>query len=220
MSLFPDLIDLFQVFDAEGVEYLLVGGHAVALHGRPRFTKDADLWVRDTPDNFERLARALDAFGAPPGLAAKLASAAPEDVVWMGFPPTGIDLVKWVPGGDFDEAWADHETRSVEGAKVRLVSRARLGLTNLPTAPSHGRRDLQLDRREPGDDFLGSTTDIRVAFRDGLPAPAWKRQAPISHQRQAFSFPPQPRAGTIGRARSRVGGVPRARSERSRRRAG
>lgn len=126
MSLFPDLIDLFRAFDSAGVEYLLVGGHAVALHGRPRFTKDADIWVRDTQENLARLAQALHAFGAPPGLADQLASAAPEDVVWMGFPPTRIDLLKWVPGGDFEAAWGDHETRSIDGAKVRLVSKARL----------------------------------------------------------------------------------------------
>jgi len=51
--------------DAEKVEYLLVGGLALALHGHPRFTKDADLWVRDTPENLERVENALRAFGAP-----------------------------------------------------------------------------------------------------------------------------------------------------------
>jgi hypothetical protein len=83
MSLFPDLLDLLQEFDAAEVEYLLVGGHAVALHGRPRFTKDADLWIRDTPDNFARLERALASFGTSPSLATALADAAPTDVVWM-----------------------------------------------------------------------------------------------------------------------------------------
>lgn len=43
MSLPPDLIDLLAEFAATGVEYLLVGGQAVAMHGFPRFTKDADL---------------------------------------------------------------------------------------------------------------------------------------------------------------------------------
>ncbi len=35
MSLPPDWIDLLAEFGAEGVDYLLIGGHAVALHGRP-----------------------------------------------------------------------------------------------------------------------------------------------------------------------------------------
>ena len=43
MVLPPDLIDLLAEFGATRVEYLVVGGQALALHGRPRFTKDADL---------------------------------------------------------------------------------------------------------------------------------------------------------------------------------
>jgi len=59
-----DLIDLLGAFDEESVEYLLVGGQAVALHGAPRFTKDADIWVHDVPDNCARTVRALGKFGA------------------------------------------------------------------------------------------------------------------------------------------------------------
>ena len=58
MALPSDLIDLLAEFDATSVEYLLVGGQAVALHGAPRFTKDADLWLRDTPANIERATEA------------------------------------------------------------------------------------------------------------------------------------------------------------------
>jgi hypothetical protein len=126
MSLFPDLIDLCSAFAAEDVEYLLVGGHAVALHGRPRFTKDADLWVRDTAENLERVGRALARFGAPPGTARALVEAQPEDVVWMGIPPSRIDLLKWVPGGDFAAAWEAREAIRFEGVDVQVVSRAEL----------------------------------------------------------------------------------------------
>ena len=41
------------------VEYLLVGGQAVALHGHPRFTKVAELWIRDTPENLRHCHKAL-----------------------------------------------------------------------------------------------------------------------------------------------------------------
>jgi hypothetical protein len=45
MDLPRDLIELFSAFASAGVRYLLVGGHAVAAHGRPRSTKDVDLWL-------------------------------------------------------------------------------------------------------------------------------------------------------------------------------
>ncbi len=52
------------------VRFLLVGGHAVAVHARPRHTEDLDVFVDPTPANAERVHRVLVAFGfgsvAPP----------------------------------------------------------------------------------------------------------------------------------------------------------
>ena len=126
MKLPPDLIDLFGAFADENVEVLLVGGQAVALHGHPRFTKDADLWLRDSAENLAGAGRALMAFGAPRSVIEALEAARGLDVVWMGAPPVRIDLVKAVPGGDFDAAWADRVTLSIDGVDVTVVSRETL----------------------------------------------------------------------------------------------
>jgi hypothetical protein len=47
------------------VEYLLVGGYAVALHGYVRYTGDMDIWVLTTPENAARVVKVLKDFGAP-----------------------------------------------------------------------------------------------------------------------------------------------------------
>jgi len=126
MALPSDLIDLLAEFAATGVEYLLVGGQALALHGHPRFTKDADVWLRDTPDNIGRAQRALLQFGAPRSVVDALLTAQPLDVVWMGAPPARIDLMKGVPGGDFAEAWLTRVAHEVADTLVQVVSRAQL----------------------------------------------------------------------------------------------
>jgi hypothetical protein len=126
MDLPSDLIDLLAEFDAAGVEYLLVGALALALHGRPRFTKDADLWLRNTEANLERAEAALRRFGAPEATIAALGPAADLDVVWMGHPPARIDLMKGVPGGDFDAVWSRRERIACRGSTVLVVSRADL----------------------------------------------------------------------------------------------
>ena len=46
-----------------GVEYLVVGGYAMALHGRPRHTGDRDIWLRRNPENARRLMVMLREFG-------------------------------------------------------------------------------------------------------------------------------------------------------------
>jgi hypothetical protein len=87
MGLPSDLIDLLAEFADAKVEYLRVGGQALALHGRPRFTKHADLWLRDSPGNIERTRQALKRFGAPLSVVDAPESAAPLDVLWMGTRP-------------------------------------------------------------------------------------------------------------------------------------
>ena len=126
MDPLSDLIDLLGVFDEEDVEYLLVGGQAVALHGAPRFTKDADIWIRETPENCARGARALGKFGAPRSVVAAFLGASGLDVVWMGQPPARIDLMKNVPGGDFEKAWGSRCAFDLGGQRVWCVSRDEL----------------------------------------------------------------------------------------------
>ena len=63
MILDKDLRELLALLNAAGVEFLVVGGHAVAFHGRPRLTEDLDLFVRPDLANGERIMRALQAFG-------------------------------------------------------------------------------------------------------------------------------------------------------------
>ncbi len=60
-----DFAEMLDALSAAGAEFLIVGAHALAAHGRPRSTGDLDIWVRPTPANAERVWRALVNFGAP-----------------------------------------------------------------------------------------------------------------------------------------------------------
>jgi hypothetical protein len=51
MSLPPDLVEMLSAFEGAGVRYLVIGGHAVSLHARPRSTKDLDLWLDAAPED-------------------------------------------------------------------------------------------------------------------------------------------------------------------------
>ncbi len=55
---------IFAALGAHGVEYVVVGGIAVQVHGHVRMTNDIDLIPSPTPENLERLARALAELGA------------------------------------------------------------------------------------------------------------------------------------------------------------
>ena len=79
------------------------------MHDRPRTTKDLDVLLAPGPENSERAQRALVEFGAPPSVIADLATASPQDIVWWGAPPLRVDLLRYVPGVTFDDAYARRE---------------------------------------------------------------------------------------------------------------
>jgi hypothetical protein len=60
-----DFLEMLSALRDAGAEYLVVGAHALAVHGRPRATGDLEVWVRPTPENAHRVHAALQAFGAP-----------------------------------------------------------------------------------------------------------------------------------------------------------
>jgi len=125
----PDFADLFVCLNEAGVDYMLVGGYAVMIHGYLRTTQDLDVWVRPTADNAARVIEAMRVFGMPPGLSA-------EDLARVeGEPPTGfrfgrspfaVDLLTSVNGLRFDDAWPESEVRDFDGLAVRVIGRAAL----------------------------------------------------------------------------------------------
>jgi hypothetical protein len=56
-----DFRDLLAEFNAHGVEYLVVGAHALAAHGHVRATKDLDVWVRPDKANAKHIIDVLTA---------------------------------------------------------------------------------------------------------------------------------------------------------------
>ena len=60
-----DFVEILSELSAAGADFLVVGAHALAVHGVPRATGDLDIWVRPTPGNAARVLEALHRFGAP-----------------------------------------------------------------------------------------------------------------------------------------------------------
>lgn len=42
MEIQPDFRDLLALFNANDVDYMIVGGYALAFHGAPRYTADLE----------------------------------------------------------------------------------------------------------------------------------------------------------------------------------
>jgi hypothetical protein len=120
-----DFRDILIAFTRAGVEFLVVGAHALAAHGVPRVTGDLDLWVRPTPANAQLVWRALSDFGAPlSDLEVEEADfATPELVAQFGLPPYRVDIMTSISGVRWDDAWPERLAGTLFGAPVAFLGR-------------------------------------------------------------------------------------------------
>jgi hypothetical protein len=58
-----DFKEFIELLNANSVDYMIVGGYAVAYHGAPRYTGDIDLLVKPTNQNGSKVLSALKEFG-------------------------------------------------------------------------------------------------------------------------------------------------------------
>lgn len=118
-----DFRDLLAEFNAHGVEYLVVGAHALAAHGHVRATKDLDVWVRPAEANAKRVIAALRAFGAPLHDLSDADLAVPGVVFQIGVPPLRIDVLTAIDGVTFKEAWPARVQTAFADISVTVLSK-------------------------------------------------------------------------------------------------
>lgn len=104
MNTHPDFEELLRLLEEHAVDYMIVGGYAVAWHGYPRFTKDLDLFFLSSPENIRRLRHALVAFGFAEEDLPEEAFLTPGNVLTFGVAPSRVDLINQIDGLDFNEA--------------------------------------------------------------------------------------------------------------------
>lgn len=123
--LFEDVRDLLMAFVECGVEFVVVGAHALAAHGIPRATGDFDVLVRPSAENAPRVMRALAVFGAPVAAHGVTADdfVRPGVVYQIGLPPKRIDVLTQISGVLFDEAWDSRLVVDVDGVRFAVLGR-------------------------------------------------------------------------------------------------
>jgi hypothetical protein len=124
-----DWTDFLAALLASGARFLVIGAHAMAVHGVPRGTQDLDVWIDPASENAERVWRGLSAFGAPLddlGLRRDDLSR-PGTVIQLGLPPNRIDLLTGISGvPDFETAWAGRTEHVIGDHRVPFLGRAAL----------------------------------------------------------------------------------------------
>lgn len=123
MKIHPDFKELLELFNAHKVEYLIVGGYALAFHGAPRFTGDIDILVNPNPVNSQKIMAALETFGFGSVGLVEADFQKPDQVIQLGVPPVRIDLMTSISGVKTEEAFAAPEEGTYGDTPVKFISR-------------------------------------------------------------------------------------------------
>jgi hypothetical protein len=118
-----DLSELLSLLNSHDVEFIVVGAHALAFHGVPRFTEDVDFFVERTQQNISNLARALQEFGVSvPELSQKELLTKDRGVIFIGHKPNRADFLNFLDGVDYHTADKSKLPGSLAGQPVFFLS--------------------------------------------------------------------------------------------------
>lgn len=145
MNIFNDDFKDFIIFlNKYEVEYIVVGGYAVIIRGYSRSTGDIDIWVNKTEENYNKLKKAIKAFGLP-DIAIKKEEFFSEDfdVFAFGKPPYAIEIMTAVKGLDFTSTYNNSTIEQINETPVRIIH-----LQNLIVAKKAAGRNKDLNDLE------------------------------------------------------------------------
>lgn len=143
MNIHPDFEELLRLLEEHGVDYMIVGGYAVAYHGHPRFTKDIDVFFDAANDNVGRLRQALIAFGFPEQDLPPEAFTKKGTILTFGVVPTRVDLINDIDGVTYKAARPNVVRGTYGGVQVTFIGFADLIRNKRATRRTRDKADVE-----------------------------------------------------------------------------
>lgn len=143
MDLQKDTREFVGLLLSENVEFLLVGGYALAIHGAPRFTEDIDFFILASPGNAERLVRVIDRFGFGGLGLTELDFQRPDFVIQLGRAPHRIDILTGIDGVKWEEAWESRIEVEIDRLVLPVIGREMLIQNKQATGRTQDRADVE-----------------------------------------------------------------------------
>ncbi len=137
---FRDLLGLFNVYK---VDYIIVGGYALAFHGAPRFTGDLDILVKPAPENAQRILKALEDFGFESVGLTTEDFQSPDKVVQLGYPPVRVDIITSLTGVSWEEAFSGRMNGKYGDISVHYIGREQFVTNKRATGRKRDLADLE-----------------------------------------------------------------------------
>ena len=137
-----DFSDFLKLLNANRVEYLVIGGYAVAHYGYPRPTANFDVWIAIGTENIARTITAIAEFGFVDAALSPDVLMVPGRIIRMGVPPMRLEVMNAIDGVEFAECYARRNIVELDGTPVNVISLADLKKNKSSTGRNKDKSDL------------------------------------------------------------------------------
>lgn len=121
MTLAKDFEDFVKLLNQHHVAYMIVGGYALAFHGKPRHTGDLDIWIQNSENNAENLVNVIKEFGLGSLGLTKADFLQEGYVTQIGYPPLRIDILNSIDGVNFVDAFQNKLLINIDGLDINYI---------------------------------------------------------------------------------------------------
>jgi predicted nucleotidyltransferase len=121
MTLAKDFEDFLRLLNNHSVDYMVVGGYALAFHGIPRYTGDLDIWINVTSINARSRLQVVKEFGLQPWGLEEADFLRPGYITQIGYPPLRIDILNHIDGLEFNDAKKGMQIIDIDGILVKFI---------------------------------------------------------------------------------------------------
>lgn len=116
-----DFREFVELLNKNEVQYMIVGGYAVGIHGYPRYTGDLDIWLLPDKNNAGKILKSINEFGFSSLNITERDLTKADTVIQLGYPPLRIDLLTSIDGVSFDECYQNRKTIFIDGLQVHFI---------------------------------------------------------------------------------------------------
>lgn len=107
MFINKDFKEFIKLLNENNVEYLIIGGYALAFHGYPWFTQDIDFWVWSDIENAKKIKNVINDFGFKSLEITEHDFMEEDSIIQLGFPPNRIGIINNIDGVSFKKAFEE-----------------------------------------------------------------------------------------------------------------
>lgn len=143
LGLPQDFRELLELLNANGVRYLLIGGHAVGCYGYSRSTNDIDFFVAADIENAQNLVRCLTDYGFGVGELEPELFTAKDSLVVMGVEPLAVDFLNYLAGVEFEAAYANRNVIIDDDLEISVIGFADLIKNKIATGRHKDLADVE-----------------------------------------------------------------------------